>query len=134
MNSASKTVSGFIEAVNDQDWDRLRDLVMPAFRRYSRAGGDIHGVDSLIEFLKQEFVSFPDAVERCTHQYTDGNMVTTIMEFSGTQKGAIGPFLPSGLFVSAPYIAVYRVEDGCIAECWAEWDNLATLKALGHIK
>jgi predicted ester cyclase len=134
MNPAFITVSSFIEAVNDQDWDRLRDLVIPTFRRYSRAGGDIYGVDSLVEFLKQEFVSFPDARERCMHQFADGNIVTAIMEFSGTQNGAMGEFGPSGIFVSAPYIAVYRVEEGRIVEGWAEWDNLSTLRSLGHIK
>lgn len=134
MNTVANVVTRFIQAVNEQDWDRLRCLVMPSFRRHSRAGGNIHGVDQLIEFLKQEFASFPDAIEICKHQFTDKNMVTAIMEFSGTQSGALGEFRPSGLFVSAPYIAVYRVEEDRIAECWAEWDNLSTLKALGHIK
>ncbi len=134
MSPAAKVVLSFIEAVNEQDWSRLRELVMPSFRRHSRAGGDIEGIESLIGFLQSEFTSFPDAKEVCTHYFTDGNMVTAIMEFSGTQRGSLGDFKPSGIYVSAPYIAVYRIEGDRIAESWAEWDNLSTLKSLGHIK
>ncbi len=134
MSPASKVVLNFIEAINQQDWGRLREVVMPSFRRHSRAGGDIEGVESLIGFLQSEFTSFPDAKEVCTHHFADGNMVATIMKFSGTQKGPLGDFEPSGIFVSAPYIAVYRINGDRIAESWAEWDNLSTLKSLGHMK
>ncbi|MCQ3934017.1 MAG: ester cyclase, partial [Gammaproteobacteria bacterium] len=34
--------------------------------------------------------------------------------------------------LEATYIAIYRVENQRIAEAWAEWDNLAVLKQLGH--
>jgi len=61
-------------------------------------------------------------------------MVAAIMEFSGTQAGPLGEFPPTGISVSAPYIAIYKVEDGAIAESWAEWDNLSTLQTLGHMK
>jgi len=31
------------------------------------------------------------------------------------------------------HIAIYRIEDGRIAEAWAEWDTLSGLAQLGHI-
>lgn len=134
MTPPTEVVLSFIEAVNVQDWSKIRELVMPSFRRHSRAGGDIEGIESLIDFLQREFTSFPDAKEICTRHFADGNIITTIMEFTGTQDGPLGDFKPSGILVSAPYIAVYRVEGDRIAESWAEWDNLSTLKSLGHIK
>lgn len=44
----------------------------------------------------------------------------------------MGPFPPSGKVLSSNYLAIYRIENHRIAEAWAEWDNLAGLKQLGH--
>jgi predicted ester cyclase len=44
----------------------------------------------------------------------------------------MGSFPPSGKVLDANYIAIYRIENSRIAEAWAEWDNLAGLKQLGH--
>ncbi len=109
-------------------------VVSPSFVRHSRAGGDIHGVESLISFLQNEFATFPDAKEVCLKHFISENVVTAIMEFSGTQRGNLGALPATNIFVSAPYIAVYKVEDSMIVESWAEWDNLSTLKTLGHVK
>ena len=44
----------------------------------------------------------------------------------------MGQFPPTGNVLQATYMAIYRVENQRIAEAWAEWDNLAGLKQLGH--
>jgi predicted ester cyclase len=130
----SDIVFAFIDSVNQKHWEKIREIVSPSFVRHSRAGGDIHGVESLISFLKNEFVAFPDAKEVCLRHFASDNVVTTIMEFSGTQRGILGTLAATDIFVSAPYIAVYIIENSMIVESWAEWDNLSTLKTLGHIK
>jgi hypothetical protein len=33
--------------------------------------------------------------------------------------------------VEAKFLALFRVDDGQIAEIWVEWDNIATLIQLG---
>ena len=40
--------------------------------------------------------------------------------------------VPGAVRTCAIDIAVYRIEDHRIAEAWAEWDNLAGLRQLGH--
>ena len=119
--------------MNQQHWNRIADLVAPRFIRHSRAGGDIHGVDALVSFLQREFATFPDAKETCIEHFSQGDWVATIMQFSGTQTGPIGKFPATGIRVSAPYLAIYRIEQNRIAESWAEWDNLSTLHTLGHL-
>lgn len=52
--------------------------------------------------------------------------------FRGTQVGSMGSYLPSGKVLSATYLAIYRLENGRIAEASAEWDNLYGLQQLGH--
>ena len=131
--SSTEIVLGFIDAVNQQNWNRMHNLVAPGFIRHSRAGGDIHGVDALITFLQREFATFPNAKETCIEHFSQEDRVATIMQFSGTQTGLLGKFPATGIRVSAPYLAIYRIEQNRIVESWAEWDNLSTLHTLGHL-
>lgn len=129
----SAVVQHFIAAVNAQDWDAVLRVVDRDFVRHSRAGGEIRGADTLIEFLKGEFAAFPDARESCSLSFASESFVATVMTFSGTQTGRLGNYPPSMKRLDSPYVAVYRVESGLIVEAWAEWDNLSSLRLLGHI-
>jgi steroid delta-isomerase-like uncharacterized protein len=133
MTSAAEIVRSFVAAINAQGWDKLSEIVAEDFVRHSLAGGDIIGRDNLISFLKAEFVTFPDAEERIDDLLVDGERVAVRHQFSGTQLGAMGPYEASGKRMSASYLAIYRLERGRIMEAWAEWDNLAGLKQLGHL-
>jgi predicted ester cyclase len=83
-------------------------------------------------FLRGELETFPDAHESLEDLVAEGDRVAARHRFRGTQRGALGPYPPSGRRLEATYLAIYRVEDGRIAEAWAEWDNLAGLAQLGH--
>jgi len=86
----------------------------------------------LVAFLQAEFVTFPDATETLLDLVAEGDRVAARHHFRGTQLGAMGPFPPSGKVLSSNYLAIYRIESQRIAEAWAEWDNLAGLRQLGH--
>jgi predicted ester cyclase len=127
-------VREFVAAINAQDWFRLAELLDPAFVRHSVAAGQpgVRSAVDLIEFLKQEYVTFPDATEELLDLVTEGDKVAARHMFSGTQAGALGPYPPTGKRMTATYLAIYRVEAGRLCEAWAEWDNLAGLRQLGH--
>ncbi len=135
MSSRSKTVvRAFVAAINAQDWAALERVVSPTFTRHSTAAGAM-GVKSardLVQYLRQEFVTFPDAVEYIEDIFADEDKVAVRHRFRGTQTGQMGPFPPSGKVMDATYIAIYRVEGDRICEAWVEWDNLAGLRQLGH--
>ena len=129
-------VSGFVEAVNTQDWPRVLSLVATDFSRHSAAAGDpqVRSAAQLVAFLQAEYVTFPDAEETLLDLLADGDRVAARHQFRGTQLGPMGPFPPSGRVMCATYLAIYRIENGRIAEAWAEWDNLAGLRQLGHAR
>ena len=132
MLEANKNiVRAFVEAINAKDWSTLRQLVAPDFLRHSVAAGEprVASVDDLIRFLEQEF---PDACESIEDILAEKDKVAVRHRFRGTQKGPMGPFPPSGKVLDATYLALYRVEEGRIVEAWAEWDNMAGLRQLGH--
>jgi steroid delta-isomerase-like uncharacterized protein len=135
MSAANKAVvRAFVEAVNAQDWPRVIDLLAPDFTRHSAAAGEpqVRSAKDLVAFLQAEFATFPDAKETLVDLVAEVDRVAARHQFRGTQLGPMGPFPPSGKVLSSHYLAIYRIENHRIAEAWAEWDNLAGLKQLGH--
>jgi len=135
MSETNKTViRSFVSAVNAHNWDNLRILLVPHFIRHSNAGGtpEVRSAEELITYLKNEYVTFPDAEETLLDLVAEGDSVAARSRFRGTQMGSIGSYPPSGKVLSATCLAIYRLERGRIAEAWAEWDNLYGLQQLGH--
>lgn len=127
-------VRAFVDAINAKDWARLRSVLAPEFRRHSVAAGEpgVHSVEELIAFLLAEYATFPDAHETLLDLVAEGEKVAARHLFRGTQLGPMGLLPPSGKVLEATYLAIYRLDSGRIVEAWAEWDNLAGLKQLGH--
>ena len=107
-------VAAFVKAVNGQDWEKLSALVHADFVRHSYAGGEpeVTGRDALINFLRREFETFPDARETVEDVVAEANKVAARHHFTGTQHGPMGQHPPSGRVMSADYLAIYRLEQG----------------------
>ena len=136
MSSANKSlVLTFVEAINAQDWARVLAVTAPDFKRHSTAAGApaVRSAQDLVKFLQAEFITFPDAVEIVLDLVAEGDKVAARHQFFGTQLGPMGTFGPTGKALNATYLAIYRIENQRIVEAWAEWDNLAGLKQLGHV-
>jgi predicted ester cyclase len=43
----------------------------------------------------------------------------------------MGDFPATGNRVESKFLAIFRIEEGKIAELWVEWDNVAMLTQLG---
>jgi steroid delta-isomerase-like uncharacterized protein len=135
MSEQNKSlVRAFVDAINAQDWQRALGLLASDFKRHSTAAGEpaVKSAKELVAFLQAEFDTFPDACETLLDLVAEGDKVAARHHFRGTQLGPMGSFPPGGKVLEATYIAIYRLENERIAEAWAEWDNLAGLKQLGH--
>ena len=135
MSEQNKTlIRSFINAVNSRDWENLRILLAPRFVRHSYAAGDpeVRSADELIDYLRNECATFPDAQETLLDLVAEGEKVAVRSHFCGTQLGSMGSYAPSGKVLLATALAIYRLEGGRIAEAWVEWDNLHGLRQLGH--
>lgn len=135
MQEDSKSVvRTFVEAINAKDWTRLRSVVAPDFKRHSVAAGEpgVRSAEELVAFLMNEYATFPDAHETLLDLVAEAQKVAARHLFRGTQLGPMGQLPPSGKVLEATYLAIYRLHHGRIVEAWAEWDNLAGLRQLGH--
>lgn len=134
LENRKRVIRAFVEAINAKDWNALAEVVAPCFVRHSCAAGapGIRSRDELIQYLRSESAAFPDARECIEDILAEGSKVAVRHRFTGTQRGSMGPYPPSGRSMTAEYIAIYRFEGDVIVEAWAEWDNLSGLVQLGH--
>lgn len=125
----------FFDAWNDREPDAFDGLMAPDVVRHCEAtpGVEARSVEQIKEFLWQDTAVFPDSVQTIKLLVAEGNMVATWVTYEGTQRGAMGPFPPSGRRAKFDFGAMFRMDGGRIAEWWVTWDNMTILRALGHI-
>ena len=74
--------------------------------------------------------AFPDAVHVIEEQLAEGDRVMTRILVRGTFTGEILGFRPTGKLVELRGMAVHRVENGRLAEHWAQVDMVAFAQQL----
>jgi steroid delta-isomerase-like uncharacterized protein len=134
LETNKNIVSQFGDAVNNHNYDALDDIVAVNFIRYSQATSEVN-IRSLEEFKQFAIVSsesMPDMKGTFEIMVAEGDYVAAYATFAGTQTGPMGPFPATGKTMESKTMAIFRLENGKIAELWIEWDNLAMLSQLGH--
>jgi predicted ester cyclase len=128
-------IQRFLDAWNRHEADALEEFVLPSVVRHCPATPHVtvSNLDELKEFLRQDTAIFPDSVQAIEHSVAEGDLVATWATYEGTQRGPIGPYAPNGAKAKFDFAAVFRMENGRIAEWWVTWDNLSILRALGHV-
>src|SRR5271169_5891706 len=108
----------FFDAWNSRRPEAFDDLITPDVVRHCEAtpGVEARSLDQIKEFLRQDTVVFPDSVQTIKLLVAEGSFVAAWTTYEGTQRGAMGPFPPSGRKARFDFGAVFRVEDGKIAE------------------
>ena len=125
----------FFDAWNGRQPEAFDELVALDVVRHCQAtpGVDVLDLDQLKAFLLLDTGVFPDSVQTIKHLVADGNLVALWATYEGTQRGPMGPFSPSDARAQFDFGAVFRMEDGKIAEWWVTWDNMTILRQLGHL-
>lgn len=77
--------------------------------------------------------AFPDGRITIDDLVAEDDKVLVRFTMEGTQEGRFFGFEPTGNRVSGTNMVLLRLEDGKIAERWAESDNLSFLQELGVI-
>jgi steroid delta-isomerase-like uncharacterized protein len=128
-------IQRFWDAMNTRRLDVLDELLAPNVVRHCQATPqlNVRSCDQVKEFLRQDSGVFPDSIQTITHLIAERDLVGVWATYEGTQRGQMGPFPPSGRKARFDFGAVFRVENGKIAEWWVTWDNMAILAQLGHL-
>ena len=127
-------VRQFAASIDVGDWAVLDTLVAADIQRHSRATAANSEIRSRAEFVRHEqerHTPWPDGHVTYEMMVAEGDLVAAYATFTGTNRGPLGAFPPTGRSVEAKFLALFRIEDRQIAEIWVEWDNIATLSQLG---
>lgn len=133
LEANKELVGHFTEATNAADWDALAEIVAEDFTRHSAAtaGPPVASRDEFVQLQESFLLSFPDQHVSIQRMIAEGDYVAARATYTGTQTGPMGEFPATGRTVEAPFMAMFRIEKGQVAELWVEWDNLAMLTQLG---
>lgn len=123
----------FTQVLNDADWDALGEIVAEDFARHSAAtaGAPVRSRAEFIQLQEGFLVSVPDQRVTIHQLVAEGDRVAALATYSGTHTGPMGDYPATGEGFEAPFLAIFRIESGLIAELWVEWDNVALLTQLG---
>ena len=126
-------VRRYVENVlNQGDLAEADELVAPdAVMYHAGAPGPIRGLDAIKLFVSAFRASFPDLRSPLEDMVAEGDRVMVRFTWSGTQHGDFQGIPPTGRKFTVTGSGLYRIQDGKIAEVWAEFDTLALLTQLG---
>ena len=77
--------------------------------------------------------AFPDTIHIIDDQIAEGDKVVTRLHARGTFAGEILGIPPNGKIVEISGIMIHRLENGKLAEHWANPDLLSFMQQLGAI-
>lgn len=110
LEKNKETVHSFNDAVNNKQFELLKDLVAADFVRHSQATPDMQ-VKSLEEFvqLQEGFLKvLPDQRVTIENTIAEGEYVAILATYSGTQEGPMPPFPASGKKAQIKFLGLFR--------------------------
>jgi predicted ester cyclase len=111
---------------NDHAFGRLGEFVVDDIRVDDEPCGLARYVSGLEDVVR----AFPDYRWELRHMLVDAPIVAAHFSDTGTHRGEFLGVPATGRRVTTQEFAIYRIEDGRIAEVWVTADNLRLLSQL----
>ena len=121
----------FIDAVNNNELERLNELVSPNVIDNNPVSGQVPGPQGYIRFFKSLHHGFPDMnieVEQMVADEEDS--VGFVYTFSGTHHGEYSGVSGTGNHVQIKGMQISHFEHGKMTERWGSWDETGLLKQI----
>jgi steroid delta-isomerase-like uncharacterized protein len=125
----TELVRSYLRAFNDRDWEALTDHLAPDVVEHG-VHETLDGPDEILSFLRSYFEVFPDYEGRTETTVAEGDTVAVRYSATGTHSDRYHDVDPTAHAVTWTGMAMYRVEDGRIAEVWVEEDRIGLLEQL----
>jgi steroid delta-isomerase-like uncharacterized protein len=140
---ANRTVvCAVYEAFNSGNLDALDEAVAADFIDHDPIPGQAAGLDGLRQVVVWFREAFPDGRITTDELIAEGDRVVARVTLEGTQTGEFGGVAPSGEFVRAEGIEVFRLTGGKVTESWSLFgppastsaadETLAAIKGIDH--
>ena len=124
------------EGYNQKDPAAFAETMAEDVVVYGLLGRDepVEGLDAYGEYAAELVGGFPDAHGEIRDVVVDGDRVTARWTITGTHEGEVFGMEPTGEHIEVEGIALFRIEDGRIAEKRYRQDDLGMLEQLGEVE
>ena len=122
-------VREYLNAFNERDRDTIRDVLADDVVEHG-VHETLRGPEAIVEYLDVHFETFLDYSGEAGHVVAEDDVVAVQYTVEGTHTGEYRDLDPTGHTVEWSGIAMYRIEDGEIAEIWIEEDRLGIYEQL----
>lgn len=131
MGNASMVAEEMFDALNKQDFGRLRELCHPEYTSIHGDGVERHGAEVAVELAEIFAHAFPDLIFSIRNRYEHGDVVVTEHTMRGTHLGEFRDIPPTGRRINVAACNVAEVRDGKIYRERDYYDMLTFLHQLG---
>jgi steroid delta-isomerase-like uncharacterized protein len=137
--NSTKLARQVIEAFNTGDVSNVSQFISPQYFNHESqvdpVRGQLRGPEEFIDTVKHNRIAFPDLRHEEQAIITQGDMVVSIINVTGTNTGNFFILPPTGNKISYEAVHIYRIgEDGKIVEHKAIRDDLTFLAQLGVVR
>jgi steroid delta-isomerase-like uncharacterized protein len=135
----SEQNKALVRRYNDDFWGKgdeslVEELFAETLVDHNPAGNDLPpGREGMRQALANFRTAFPDLTTSLEHLIAEGDKVVLRWRARGTHEGDLMGIPATGKQVTLSGIDILRIENGKIAERWAEYDNLGLLQQLGVV-
>lgn len=128
-----------IEAFNTGNVSNVSEFISPLYFNHESqidpVRGELRGPEEFIDTIKNLRTAFPDLHHEEQTIISQGNIVVSIINVTGTHTGNFFILPPTGKKISYEAVHIYKIgEDGKIIEHKAIRDDLTFLAQLGVIE
>jgi steroid delta-isomerase-like uncharacterized protein len=126
-------VSRVIENVwNQGDYSVVGELVARDYVGHSSlADGETHGPEGYQQYFQEQRAAFADIRYTVEDQVAEGDRVATRWTARATHTGEFQGMPATARKGRVEGISIFRVANGCIVECWTNYDSLGLIQQLG---
>jgi steroid delta-isomerase-like uncharacterized protein len=125
-------VRQMFEAISRQDLDSMDDLMANDFVLHIHEQL-LQGWESGKQFLRDEFIAFPDLSIEIEEMVAEGDLVCVRVRETATHDGPYRGLASTGRKLSYTVVAFWRLDNQKIAEGWTVFDRLNFFEQLGVI-
>jgi len=120
-----------LRGIDDQDWERLRELWAEDISVYSLDKPEPFGREDTIEYIQAFYTAFPDNVHDIHEIIAEGDFVAVMLTNTGTHQEDFFGIPGTGNTISVGAMHLVKVLDGVVVEWWLLDDNLGLMQQLG---
>lgn len=131
-----EVIDRYLEGFNEQDVTALPEVATEDVVVHGLFGieGDVHGIDEYGEWAMSMLGGIPDAKIELDEYLETGDKVTARWTIAGTHTNQLFGLPPTDQTFEITGLAIFRMEDGKIAEKWYQQDDLGMLQQTGVVE